>query len=170
MFIIGLVWGLSVVFNDFAALHHQCDTLYNTTWTCLSLACDRSSVFINYWNIPCLPPINLNFIIYMKCFWKWISSFMNYHWVCNKSNTTGATSGPGTAYSSGAPKFTPGFWWGCCCSFFRFLCVIFGRSLLALSSLLFLLSIVVSVPFPFKDSDYPFAIFKLFINDGSLTT
>ena len=28
---------------------------------------------------------------------------------CNKSNTTGATGGAGTAYPSGAPKLTPGF-------------------------------------------------------------
>ena len=29
-----------------------------------------------------------------------ISSFMTYHLICNKSNTTGATSGTGTAYHS----------------------------------------------------------------------
>jgi hypothetical protein len=29
--------------------------------------------------------------------------------VCNQINTTGATSGAGTAYPSGAPEFTPGF-------------------------------------------------------------
>jgi len=28
---------------------------------------------------------------------------------CNKSNTTGATCGAGTAYPSGAPEFTHGF-------------------------------------------------------------
>jgi hypothetical protein len=28
------------------------------------------------------------------------------NWVCNKSNTTGATCGAGTAYPSGAPEFT----------------------------------------------------------------
>ena len=33
------------------------------------------------------------------------------HWACNKSNTTGATSGVGTDYPSGAPEFTPGFQW-----------------------------------------------------------
>jgi len=31
---------------------------------------------------------------------------MTYQWVCNKNNTTGATSGAGTAYLSGAPEFT----------------------------------------------------------------
>jgi len=38
-----------------------------------------------------------------------LSSFMNYHRVCNKSNTTGATSGAGTAYPFGTPEFIPGF-------------------------------------------------------------
>jgi hypothetical protein len=31
---------------------------------------------------------------------------MTYHWVCNKSNTTGTTCGAGTAYSSGAHALT----------------------------------------------------------------
>jgi len=35
-----------------------------------------------------------------------LSSSMTYHLVCN---TTGATSGAGTAYPSGAPEFPPGF-------------------------------------------------------------
>jgi len=34
-------------------------------------------------------------------------SFMTCHHVCNKSNTTGATCGTGTAYPSAAPKFAP---------------------------------------------------------------
>ena len=34
---------------------------------------------------------------------------MTYHRFCNKSNTTGATSGTGTVYLSVAPEFTPGF-------------------------------------------------------------
>ena len=34
---------------------------------------------------------------------------MNYHRVCNKSNITGATRGAETAYSSGAPEFSPVF-------------------------------------------------------------
>ena len=36
-------------------------------------------------------------------------SFMIYKRVCNKINTTGANSGTGTAYHSGAPEFNPGF-------------------------------------------------------------
>jgi len=39
----------------------------------------------------------------------YLSSFMTYHRVCNYINTTGVTSGAGTAYPSGAPGFTPGF-------------------------------------------------------------
>ena len=38
-----------------------------------------------------------------------LSSFMTYHWGCNKSNTTGATRGAGTAYTSGTPMFTSDF-------------------------------------------------------------
>jgi len=34
---------------------------------------------------------------------------MTYHWVCNKSNTTGVTSGTGTAYPSREPEFTLSF-------------------------------------------------------------
>ena len=41
-----------------------------------------------------------------------ISLFMTYHWVCNSSNRTGATSGAGTAYPSWAPEFTPWFFVG----------------------------------------------------------
>jgi hypothetical protein len=38
-----------------------------------------------------------------------LSSFMTYHRVYNYVNTTGTTSGAGTAFPSGAPGFTPGF-------------------------------------------------------------
>jgi len=34
---------------------------------------------------------------------------LNRHHICNNSNTTGATSGAGTAYPSGAPGLTPGY-------------------------------------------------------------
>ena len=36
-------------------------------------------------------------------------SFIIYHWIFNKSNTTDATFVTGTAYCSGASEFTPGF-------------------------------------------------------------
>ena len=68
---------------------------------------------------------------------------------------TGATSGAGTAYRSGAPEFTPGFY-----SIFSLMCM-FCRSLFVL----FLLAILLSVLFQFTDSDYPFGIFKLFLYD-----
>ena len=32
-----------------------------------------------------------------------------YHRVCNKSNTAGANSAAGTAYTSRVPEFIPGF-------------------------------------------------------------
>jgi hypothetical protein len=38
-----------------------------------------------------------------------LSSFMNYHRICNQINTTSTTSEAGTAYLSRAPKFSPGF-------------------------------------------------------------
>jgi hypothetical protein len=38
-----------------------------------------------------------------------LSSFMTYHRVCYYINTTGATSGSGTTYPSGAPEFIPVF-------------------------------------------------------------
>ena len=41
-----------------------------------------------------------------------LSPFMTYSQVCNKINPTGARSGAGTAYPSGAPGFTPRFWCG----------------------------------------------------------
>ena len=37
------------------------------------------------------------------------SSFLIHHPVYNYSSTTGATSGEGNAYPSGAPEFTPVF-------------------------------------------------------------
>ena len=38
-----------------------------------------------------------------------LSLFIAYYWACNKSNTTGATSRAGTAYSSGVHEFAPVF-------------------------------------------------------------
>jgi hypothetical protein len=38
-----------------------------------------------------------------------LSTFMTYHWGCNKSDTTGVMCGTGTAYRSGAPWFDPVF-------------------------------------------------------------
>ena len=89
-----------------------------------------------------------------------LSSFVTYQRVCNQINIMGATDGAGTtAYPSGAHEFTPGFQWGSCYSIFSFKCM-FCRSLLVI----FLLSIVLSVLLRFADYDYPFGIFKLFLN------
>jgi len=43
---------------------------------------------------------------------KTIRSFphISYQRVCKKNNTTGATSGAGTAYASVLPEYTPGFY------------------------------------------------------------
>jgi hypothetical protein len=49
-----------------------------------------------------------------------ISTLMTYHWVCNKSNTTGTTCGAGTAYSSGAHALTSDVERDSCCSIFSF--------------------------------------------------
>ena len=55
-------------------------------------------------------------------------------------------SGAGTAYPSGAPKFTPGFEWDSCYSIFSFMCMF-------CPFILFLLAIVLSVLLPYSDSD-----------------
>ena len=62
--------------------------------------------------------------------------------------------------ASGAPEFTPGFKLGSCYWIFSFMCM-FCRSLLILLSF-FHLAVVLSV-FRFMDSDYPFGIFKFFL-------
>ena len=51
---------------------------------------------------------------------------MTYHQVCN--NMTGATSGAGTAYPSGAPEFTPALYF--VCPFILFLLVFLVLSVL----------------------------------------
>ena len=88
---------------------------------------------------------------------------MRSHWLLNNGrtnliNTTGATSGAGTAYPSGAPECTPRFQRGSCYSIFSFRCM-FCRPLFVL----FLVAIVLSVLLRYTDSDCPFCIFKLFL-------
>ena len=72
-----------------------------------------------------------------------LTSFMTYHWVCNQSIKTSATTGTGTAHHSTAPEFTPGFYWGSCCSIFSFLCSVL--QILICPFGFFLLTIVLSV-------------------------
>jgi len=73
-------------------------------------------------------------------------------------NTTGATSGAGTAYPSGAHEFTPVLveivWLDLYFSVWCFVDRCSSPSLMA---------IVFSVRLRLTDSDYPFGIFKLFL-------
>ena len=57
-------------------------------------------------------------------FGGYLFSLMTYHWVCNQINTTGATSGAGTANPSEAPESTPVFS-GVCVTGSLVLCVCF---------------------------------------------
>ena len=50
------------------------------------------------------------------------SSFMTYHRVCNKCNTTGVACGAGTAYPSKSNQVHSGFSWGSCCPIFNLQC------------------------------------------------
>jgi hypothetical protein len=70
-----------------------------------------------------------------------LSSFMNYHRVCIKSNTTGATCVTGTAFPSVAPEFTPGFSWIRVAQSLVFH-VVYCRSLFVLFLLLIVLSVL----------------------------
>ena len=83
-------------------------------------------------------------------------SLLQYYRVCKQINTTGATSGAGTAYCSGAHEFTPGFWWGSCHSIFSFMCMV------VCPSILFLFVIVLAILW-ITHYDYGFGIFKLFL-------
>ena len=60
-----------------------------------------------------------------------VATFWIVYMILPKRNTTSVTSGTGTAYTSEAPEFTPGFWWGSCYSIFSFICM-FCRSLFVL--------------------------------------
>ena len=73
------------------------------------------------------------------------------------SDTTGATSGAGTANPFGTHELTPGFQWVRVTRSLIYMCM-FCRSLFVL----FLLGFVLSVLLRFTDADYPFGIFKFF--------
>ena len=66
-----------------------------------------------------------------------LSSFTAYYLARNKISATCATSGGGTAHSSGAPEFTPRFS-GICLIWSLFLIVMFWRSLFVFLSFFFL--------------------------------
>ena len=57
------------------------------------------------------------------CYWEAQYLICFYRHVGYQINTTGVTSGAGTANPSGAPEFTPGFQWGSCYSIFSFTCL-----------------------------------------------
>ena len=71
-----------------------------------------------------------------------LSSFMTYHRVCNQINTTGATSGEGTAYPSEASDFIPWFLVGFMLLDLQF--YVYVLQIVVCPFVLFLLSIVLS--------------------------
>jgi hypothetical protein len=85
---------------------------------------------------------------------------MAYHRVCNKSNTTGATCGAGTAspFLSTWVDTLSDFWWRSCCSTFGFLCGVLY--IIVWPFVLYLLVIVLSVLRLFTSSDYTFVSSK----------
>jgi hypothetical protein len=71
------------------------------------------------------------------------------HRLCSTSNTTHDTCEAGTSYSSEAPDFALAY------------CVVFCRLVFVL--LVFFLPLYILSVLRFTTSDYPFAIFKLFL-------
>ena len=53
-----------------------------------------------------------------------LSSFVTYHRICIKNNTTDVTSIAETVYPYGTPEFTPCFFVGSCYPVFNFLCIV----------------------------------------------
>ena len=90
--------------------------------------------------------------------------FYSVLFFCNQINTTGATSGAGTAYPSEAPEFTPVFS-GVRVTPSLVVCVI-CRSLFVLMFFFFFV-ILSFFLLRFTDSDYLFGIFKLFLEQPS---
>ena len=74
---------------------------------CFSIYFKR--LFTNQGMFPCVLFVDSDIIPFVIITMRTnLSSFVIYHRVCNKSNTTGATSGTGTAFPSEAPEFTHG--------------------------------------------------------------
>jgi hypothetical protein len=97
-----------------------------------------------------------------------LSSFMAYHQILNRSNTTGATSETGTTYPCGTPDFIPIF------SGFRFsrslvFCVAFYRPLLVFFFVPFLVVLVLSVLWV-TASEYHICYLQACFNDLFYTT
>ena len=91
-----------------------------------------------------------------------LSSLMKYLRVCSQIITVNDSSFAVITYPYGAHEFILDSQWGSCYSIFSFMCR-FCRLLFFLLSFSFLLS----VQLQFRDSDYPFGIFKLFSYDLS---
>ena len=93
-----------------------------------------------------------------------LSSFLTYHWVCNKGSTAGVTCGAGTAYPSGAPELIPGFHWVRVARSLVFY-VVFCTSFLSLFPFFI---ITLSVLLRFTVFDYTFGNFKPFFENEHL--
>jgi len=91
-------------------------------------------------------------------------SITTYHRVCNYSNMTGATCGAGTAYPSGAAKFTAGFSGDPVAESLVF-CVLFCRSLFIVCPFSFGHCVVLS--FDLRLLITHFGIFKPFLWMGT---
>ena len=91
-----------------------------------------------------------------------LSSLMKYFRVCSQIITVNDSSFAVITYPYGAHEFILDSQWGSCYSIFSFMCR-FCRLLFFLLSFSFMLS----VHLRFRDSDYPFGIFKLFSYDLS---
>ena len=79
-----------------------------------------------------------------------LSSFMTYHWVCNKSNTTSVTCGPVRSTLSSPPLLV-----GSCGSILYFLCIV-----LQIIVCPFSFSYSILCPLLYMASDYSFGILK----------
>jgi len=89
---------------------------------------------------------------------------MIYHQICNKSNTSDATSGAGTANLSGAPEFTLVFLRIVSLGqIFCFLCSVL--LIIFCPFVLFPLTILLPVILQTMVYDYHLGIFKFFLSD-----
>jgi hypothetical protein len=96
---------------------------YEKSWHIVPATQDYTDIFILF---PCWPSFPL---FYPNSIYCWTCSrpdmaeiLLAGRFVLFNRNTTGVTSGAGTANLFGAPEFTPGFYWASCCSNFSFLC------------------------------------------------
>jgi hypothetical protein len=87
------------------------------------------------------------------------SSFITYHRVCKRINTTGVTNDAGNGYHSKAHEFIPGCLVGFMLLDIKF--YVYALQVVVCPFAPILLAIVFSV-LPFTDSDNPFRILKLF--------